>query len=113
MGTPIRRIAVLAHPKISEAGHEAELVSAYLNEHSIETLTGFINNADVSRQIKEGNFDLMIALGGDGTMLRAGRLAGPLGIPILGVNLGHLGFLMEIRQNQWQDFLPRLLEGDY
>ncbi len=113
MGTPIRRIAVVAHPKVSEAGHEAELVSAYLKERGLETMCGYINTAEVSRQVKEGNFDLLIALGGDGTMLRAGRLAGPLGIPILGINLGHLGFLMEIRQEQWQDFLPRLFEGDY
>ena len=113
MGTPIRRIAVVAHPKIPDAGREAELVTAYLKERGIETLTGYINNADVSRQIKEGNFDLLIALGGDGTMLRAGRLAGPLGIPILGINLGHLGFLMEIHQNQWPDFLPRLFDGEY
>ncbi len=113
MGTPLRRIAVISHPKIAEASREGALVSDYLKERGIETLLGTINNAEVSRQIKEGNFDLLIVLGGDGTMLRAGRLAGPVGIPILGINLGHLGFLMEIHQNQWKDFLPRLFEGDY
>src|SRR4030067_1057221 len=46
-------------------------------------------------------------------MLRAGHRGGPLGLPILGINLGHFGFLMEVRQNQWMDVLPRLITGNY
>jgi NAD+ kinase len=63
--------------------------------------------------VKDGEFDLLIALGGDGTMLRAGHLCGPIQVPILGINLGRFGFLMEVRQQQWRDFVPRLLAGDY
>src|SRR5207248_5447980 len=40
--------------------------------------------------------DVMLALGGDGTMLGALRLAGPHGVPVLGVNLGTLGYLVEV-----------------
>ena len=46
-------------------------------------------------------------------MLRAGHLGGPCNIPILGINMGHFGFLMEVRQPQWHDFLGRLLLGDF
>src|SRR5271157_5446043 len=45
----------------------------------------------------QGQYDLMIAVGGDGTILRAARVAAPLGLPILGVNLGKIGFLSEIK----------------
>lgn len=46
-------------------------------------------------------------------MLRAGHLCGPSNVPILGVNVGRFGFLLEIHQLQWRDFLPRLTTGDY
>ncbi|HNW14081.1 MAG TPA: NAD(+)/NADH kinase, partial [Anaerolineaceae bacterium] len=52
-------------------------------------------------------------LGGDGTMLRAGHLAAPQGLPILGINLGKFGFLMQLSREDWADTLPRLLAGDY
>ena len=63
--------------------------------------------------LKQGEFDLLIALGGDGTMLRVGHLGGPSGVPILGINLGRFGFLTEIAQDQWAEFLPRMIAGEY
>jgi NAD+ kinase len=55
----------------------------------------------------------MIALGGDGTMLRAGHLVAPLGIPILGINMGRFGFLTEVRLRQWRELLPQLFSGQF
>ena len=46
-------------------------------------------------------------------MLRAGHLAGPANVPLLGINMGRFGFLTEILTNQWNEILPRLLTGDY
>ena len=46
-------------------------------------------------------------------MLRAGRLCAPIGVPILGINLGSFGFLTEVKQDQWQEILPRLFARDY
>jgi NAD+ kinase len=63
--------------------------------------------------IQKGDFDLLIAMGGDGTMLRAGRLCAPYHLPVLGINLGHFGFLMEIDRSTWKDALPQLLQGNY
>jgi NAD+ kinase len=69
--------------------------------------------SSMRQRVKDKEFDLLIALGGDGTMLRAGHLCGPSGVPILGINFGRFGFLMEIRQDQWLDLLPRLVEGNF
>ena len=56
---------------------------------------------------------LLVTLGGDGTFLAGGRLAAPKGIPVLGVNLGRLGFLTEVEADQLVDGLARFLDGKY
>jgi len=56
---------------------------------------------------------LLVTLGGDGTFLHGARLAAPRGIPILGVNLGRLGFLTEVDAEQLEDGLTRFLDGSY
>jgi len=57
--------------------------------------------------------DVVVILGGDGTILRAARQYGPQEIPILGVNLGQVGFLAELRAEDLDQYLPRLLARDY
>jgi NAD+ kinase len=56
---------------------------------------------------------LLITLGGDGTFLAGARLAAPRGIPILGVNLGRLGFLPELDAHELEDGLARFTEGAF
>ncbi len=106
-------IVVAAHPQVKEGFQEAVKIAAFLKEHGFSTHHGSLSDEDLRRRVKKGEFDLFISLGGDGTMLRAGHLCGPLGIPVLGINMGRFGFLMEIRQDQWQEVLPQLLEGKY
>src|SRR5260370_15922144 len=57
--------------------------------------------------------DLILTLGGDGTFLAGAKLAAPRGIPILGVNLGRLGFLTELDADQLESGLPRFIDGLY
>jgi NAD+ kinase len=57
--------------------------------------------------------NLMVAIGGDGTMLHAARLAAPHSVPVLGVNRGRLGFLADIGPQDVRDRLDEILEGRY
>lgn len=108
-----RKIAVAAHPKLAHANQEGQKIVDYLHESGVPSLYYLLYDDELKQRITSGEFDLLIALGGDGTMLRAGHLCGPSGVPILGINLGRFGFLMEIRQHQWQEIMPRLLHGEY
>jgi NAD+ kinase len=57
--------------------------------------------------------NLMVAIGGDGTMLHTARLAAPHSVPVLGVNRGRLGFLADIGPQDVRDRLDEILEGRY
>jgi NAD+ kinase len=60
-----------------------------------------------------GAAELIIVLGGDGTLIRAAQMAAPLQVPILGVNTGHLGFLTELEGSELFDHLDSFLAGNY
>ena len=57
--------------------------------------------------------DLVVSLGGDGTMLHAVDLVYPAPVPILGVNVGQLGYLTEVEPDELEASMPRLLAGDF
>lgn len=57
--------------------------------------------------------DLLVTLGGDGTLLRGARLVAARHVPVLGVNLGYLGFLTSIAPQELETALPRVFSGDY
>ncbi len=104
--TEQRRVLLLAHPGRAQAHDVAcQLVDA-LSEHEIEVrllpdeaeALGLADNPHVS--LADGgdpsaDCELVVVIGGDGTILRAAEVAHDSGTPILGVNLGHVGFLAE------------------
>jgi NAD+ kinase len=110
---PIRKIAIVGPQNLPDMEKESVAIASFLNKRGIETQHGFLYDEDMYRRVKQGEFDILIALGGDGTMLRAGHLGGPSDVPIVGINLGRFGFLTEIAQNQWEEFLARMLDGNY
>lgn len=110
---PPSRIAVTGHPKLVESLREAEAIAACLREKQVEAAHGSLYDEKLRRRVHSGEFDLLIAVGGDGTMLRAGHLCAPHNLPILGVNKGRLGFLFQIFEGGWQKMLDQLLAGDY
>jgi NAD+ kinase len=57
--------------------------------------------------------EVALVLGGDGTLLRAAETARPVGVPLLGVNLGHVGFLAEAEQESLNDALRAIIDGGY
>ena len=69
--------------------------------------------AGVSLDALVGRCDALLVLGGDGTMLAAARAASAAGVPILGVNLGGLGFLTETAQESLYPALSRVLQGRF
>ncbi len=66
---------------------------------------------DGSNEVK--NIDLIIVLGGDGTILRAARQYAYKNIPILGVNMGTIGFLSSVEVNEFYHYLGLIIQGDY
>jgi NAD+ kinase len=63
--------------------------------------------------IEPGDLEFAIVLGGDGTILRAAELVRAAGTPILGINLGHVGFLAESERDDLGAAIRRMLDGDY
>lgn len=60
-----------------------------------------------------GSADVIMVLGGDGTILRAARQYGMDGVPLLGVNMGTLGFLSNLKDSELEQYLQKLIQGDY
>jgi NAD+ kinase len=61
----------------------------------------------------EHGIDLLVTLGGDGTFLWGARLVAELGVPVLGINLGHMGFLTSVTLDGMEEALSKLFAGDY
>lgn len=84
-----------------------------LSSRGIDAICGNLNDLDLQEQVVAAGFDLVVTLGGDGTVLRAAHLCAPNAIPILPVNMGSLGFLIELGPDEWTEALTRLLAGEY
>lgn len=108
-----RRIGVLHHPKKPDSIALAQKIESFLRslglteiwQESAWDMSGVANHLP--------DVDLLITLGGDGTLLRAARLGAPYHVPMLGVKMGRLGFLAELMPDQWQGALQRIMQGDY
>jgi NAD+ kinase len=106
-------IAVLTHPLLPETAKEAEKVVAYLAERQINAVSGDLSEPSLRARIEASEFDLVIAIGGDGTVLRAAHLCAPSNVPILPINMGSLGFLIEVSPPDWREAIDSLLKGEY
>ena len=107
-----KRPVVTAYPRMPEAIVEAEAMALYLQGKGIDAPFGSLYDEELRKRVKKHEFDLLIMAGGDGSVLRAGHLCAPLGVPILGVNLGRLGFLLQIERDEWHEYFDKLLNGE-
>ena len=110
---PPQSFVVAANPQLPEALRLAERINLELTGRELASAWGSLNDESFRDMVAADPADLFIALGGDGTMLRAGQLCAPLDLPILGINLGRFGFLTEVRREDWQAALERVVQGDY
>ncbi|HET7305845.1 MAG TPA: NAD kinase [Segeticoccus sp.] len=118
-----RRILLVAHPRRSEVRHLASEVAARLRAHGVEAAMV----ADEARELGLDEHDLMLAdpedpaagcelvcvLGGDGTILRGAELSRGTGAPLLGVNLGHVGFLAEAEREDLTATVEHIVSRNY
>lgn len=104
---------VAIHPKFPDALKEAQAIVDYLKEKGIDAPMGSLHDEDLRKRVKSGEFDILISVGGDGTILRAGHLCAPCGVPILGINIGKLGFLIQVQRDNWKEKLEQMLKGEY
>jgi len=110
---PPQRIAIATHPQLSAAETLAQKISEFLALEPVKVTCAPLVDPDLQRQIQEGKFDMLIALGGDGTMLRAGGMTAASRVPVLGINAGRFGFLTAVHANEWQPTIQRIMKGDY
>jgi NAD+ kinase len=116
---PIRRVVVVAKTGPSEGLRIATELGEWLERRGIQvsydtkTATAVGRLGGVARNELPLDVDLAIVAGGDGTLLSVARSAAPLEIPILGINLGSLGFLTELQPEEMFDGLAAVLDGRY
>jgi NAD+ kinase len=97
----LKQVGLVLHPRRDPDGAIPALLD-WADRHDAEVvgLPGEVDRIGAGiREVQQEDLvgtDLLVSLGGDGTMLRAMRLSQPSGVPVLGVNLGRLGFLAEI-----------------
>jgi NAD+ kinase len=105
-------IGILHHPKKPDSLLLADRIGEFARSHGC---TVWIGNAwdEPEALANIAGLDLLITLGGDGTILRAARIGSRCGVPILGVKLGRVSFLGEISPEDWQEPMLLLFQGRY
>jgi NAD+ kinase len=114
VSSSLRRFAIVCHPDLQDAASTSMAVAQFLLQHGAEVAdNGSVYDEELSERIATRPYDMLIALGGDGTILRAGHMCARRGIPMLGINMGHFGFLTEVGRVNWQLPLETILKGHY
>jgi NAD+ kinase len=106
------RIGLAYNPTIDAALELRERAAGWLRLRHVDHWVAAASDFD--RLVKElRTTDVLIVLGGDGTFLRAARATAEVDVPLLGVNLGKVGFLSKIEANQLEAVLAQLVAGEY
>ena len=115
---PVRRLGLVLRPE-RDLDHALQRIGAWAAACAV-TLVGLEGDPRLPDEVERRpgdtlarGCDLVVALGGDGTVLGGMRLAAPHGVPVLGVNLGRLGYLTEVDAAHLGDALAALELGRY
>ena len=103
-------IGILYNPRIAQAPSLAEEVTAWVEQQGRPAQVCTVDDAPAALCLQEAG--LLVTLGGDGSILRAARAVAPYGTPLLGINLGRVGFLTEAEPGTWREVLSRVLADD-
>jgi NAD+ kinase len=106
-------IALVFHQGISDAETVAREIGEFIRARLPASRVHSYPQSAFASEGKNKAFDMVVALGGDGTMLRVSHVCSQRGIPVLGVNLGRLGFLAELQRGGWSSGLEQVLDGRY
>lgn len=116
---PISTVGIISKPRVNEAPGIVSGLIQWLEAHGIrfrcdaETASYAGLSESFPRETVPDGADLVIVLGGDGTLLSAARVIAGRDIPLLAVNLGHLGFLTSITIDELYSELERVLQGQH
>ena len=109
----LKRMGILGHPKRPNTKPVVEAIEKSLQARGIETWHLEEWTPLEARQAMPET-DMVVAIGGDGAMLQAARVSAEAKVPVLGLNMGRLGFLTEIASpDDWEKRLDALIEGNY
>ncbi len=106
----MKKIGILYHPKKETAGIFADKLEKLLMSRGINVWTSSSWEVEEARKKVNGS-ELIITVGGDGTILRAVQTVVPESVPITGVNLGNLGFMTELKIDEAEEKLNNLIDG--
>ncbi len=116
----VRRMGIFGNPMKSELPPAVELIAEICGERGVSItasadLEGALGKSIpvLSNEELVKAVDVVIAFGGDGTMLRAARVLGQTGVPLLGINLGSLGYLTDVPLGELKQAVLALIAGDY
>lgn len=117
---PFRKVALLGRQRVEGIEETLLAVRDYLGQLSVEVVlepdtAELVPDADLpifSKELICKNCDLLLVVGGDGSMLNAAHIAINYGLPVLGINRGRLGFLTDIRPDELYK-VKDVLEGNY
>lgn len=120
MQVQFNTIGIIGKPSDPSIAATLNVLVGYLKQHysliidkeSAAAIEGIFVESCSVEQLGQ-NCDLVIAVGGDGTFLSAARVTADYDVPVIGINLGRLGFLVDISPNELPDKLHRMLQGQY
>jgi NAD+ kinase len=108
----IRRLGFAYNPTNEAAIELAERAAGWCQRRGIEHWQAQSSDLDALTLELPGT-DLLFVLGGDGTFLRAARAVAAIDVPLLGINLGKVGFLSKVEASEFEAVLGRIAEGRY
>lgn len=109
----IKCVGIVVKPNHAEAQATAGELSAWLKARGLNVLEPSLSRDKIDAETFKNEVDLIVVLGGDGTMLSTARLLGEKEVLVLGINYGSLGYLTEFRIEEMFSSLEEILKGNY